>query len=192
MPSTTREEFNTVTQEGPWGSWLNIGNLEFPESGEATCFISTGSSSRTNNLIFALHEGMAAVPDGSTFDSMSLQKSYKKGSADGDAVMNIKGRVKVGTTVRATVWQNSNIAATYASTFSSGDAAFWDLDIYSPQAIITGLKDGSLVHQLWYEDTDGNPDNIYTAFIKQVSLVVNYTEPSAAGGKQGAALISFP
>lgn len=183
MPSTTREEFNSVTQSGSSASWSNLSNLVYPETGEATANMGTGSGSRTNNVFFALHEGVAGIPNGSSFDGMSLQYSYKKsGTFQGAADVDLFGTTSLSS---ATVWTRSNISATYTTNLSGSDKAFWRLTAYSDTQIIDYLKDGTLSHQLWF--TEGNSvSSGILAHLNEISLLVTYT---TIRNERGAVLI---
>lgn len=190
MPSTAREAFNSVTQDGSWGSWDNIANLAFPDSGESAAVLSTNYSSFTNNLYFSLHEGMDAVPDGSAFVSMSLEIYRKKsGLFQASAQVDVFG----GTNINPSVWETANIQGTYNNAIRAGDRAFWGLEAYTPQQIITMLKDGALIHRVRArEDVGFSGSNVFV-HVKDITLVVEYTEPTPASssGRRGAVLIGW-
>jgi hypothetical protein len=192
MPSTLRTAFSTVTQSGAFATWGNLSNIEHPASGFTQAFPTISKGSRSNTISLADNAGVsvAGIPAGSTFNSMSLEKSVGKGGAlQSDAEIDFFGKTNLSS---GTVWSSLDVTDSFVSSFASGDRAYWKLTAYSPTQIIDKLKDGSLKLTIWAVENNG-VDNLILCALQDVTLVVNYTEPAAGSspGRRGAVLIGM-
>jgi len=195
MPSTTRDGFNTVTQVGSWGEWSNLSLIERPATGHTTALAEISVGSRTNVVRLSNHEGLSAIPVGSTFDSMSLGKSVRKTQFAEDTEVDFFGGmddITSGVNTRATAWSNLDVTASFVESFAAGDMAFWDLEYLTPTQVIDRLKNGALRHRIWAVENIGT-DDFVVAQLEGVTLVVTYTEPAVGGspGRRGAVLVGF-
>lgn len=182
MPSTTREEFNSVTQSGSGASWTNLSNLVYPESGSASASM-IATDAATNRVAFALHEGVADVPTGASFDSMSLRFSCKK-----DGVVSSAAEVDFEVYTSASsfrVYETSDIANNVWITKTvAGDGLYWNFGVATGSGIMDGLRDGSIAIEIRATENNGVA---VSAHLDEVTLVITYT---TVEGKRGAILIS--
>jgi hypothetical protein len=128
---------------------------------------------------------------------MSLGKSVRRlGMGEIDFFGRMADNTFGGFIYGAVAWSNIDVTESFVESFAAGDRAFWDLEHLTPTQVMDRLKGGTLHHYIWAVENIGVSNKFGDASqarLRDLTLVVNYTEPAAGGspGRRGAVLIGF-
>lgn len=175
MTDSANEKFTGVAYSG--SVWSGYTNLKFGNSGEATAEL-TVHKSETGVLHFSIPNFITALPNGTEFNSIEVfwDDKFDGGPLAPTANYWFTG----GSTISGTP-----ISSTYGSHSPAGNASAWGLS-GTPQAIFSGLKDGSIKFN--YKQVGGYL--MYgTSYIKEVSAILTYT---LADTKRASILVALP
>ena len=174
MTVSAAEKFTVISSSGQ-ASWGSLSNLEYGSSGAATS-TTTGYLPNTGNLLCAIPNFMTALNVGSEFESVKVTFSDRMDSSyPGQGYCWLTGGTEIST---------GSVASSYTARTQDGDAAYWGI-AGTPQAIFSGLKDGSI--KFGFRSTGGLFAG--TIYVKEVEATLTY---KLADTKRASILVTLP
>lgn len=161
MTVSAQEKFTQSAQSGSGQSWVGVSNLEYGNSGEASCTYSiAGFYPKTIRL--TIPNFITSMPNGSEF--VSLKITFQKKSTS--TLWSWTAKLTGGTQF------SGSMPTSYSTTTLDGDASYWGLSGTSAE-IFSDLKDGTIGLEL---DTS-NTNISATHYYQSVTAQLTYIEP---------------
>ena len=174
MTVSAAEKFTSISYSGR--AWTDYNNLVYGGSGEAYGS-TTGVYDTTGTVKCAIPNFITSLATGTEFESLKITFSVKQSTPYG-----ADGYAKLTTGSQGYTFP---LTTSYVGQTLDGDAAYWGLS-GTPQAIFSGLKDGSIKFEYY---AVGDLYAVGSMYLKEVIATLTY---KLADTKRASILIALP